>query len=39
MRAKIITRHVFPPIPDRRFDSTAYHGGAELAAAERSFMG
>ena len=26
-RPKIITNHVFPPIPDRRFDWLAYHDG------------
>ena len=30
MRGKIITRHVYPPIPDRRWDWCAYHDGEEL---------
>ena len=29
MRDKIITRHVYPPIPDRRWDWIAYHDGEE----------
>ena len=28
-KAAIITRNVFPPIPDRRFDWCAYHEGDE----------
>ena len=27
--SKIITRNVYPPIPDRRFDWCAYHDGDE----------
>ena len=26
---KVITRNVYPPIPDRRFDWTAYYDGEE----------
>lgn len=29
MRAPIITRHVFPPIPDRRWDWLAFNEGEE----------
>ena len=29
MSAKIITSHVFPPIPDRRFDWCAHRDGQE----------
>jgi len=29
MRGKIITRFVYPPIPDRRFDWCAWHEGDE----------
>ena len=29
MAPKIITRNVYPPIPDRRYDWTAYRDGEE----------
>ncbi len=28
-RGKIVTSHVYPPIPDRRWDWCAYHDGEE----------
>lgn len=31
MARNITTRHVFPPIPDRRFDWVAYYEGEEEA--------
>ena len=32
--SKIITRNVYPPIPDRRFDWCAYHDGDEENASD-----
>lgn len=29
MSRKIVTRNIFPPIPDRRFDWCAYYDGDE----------
>jgi len=29
MRRRIITRHIYPPISDRRWDWCAYHDGDE----------
>lgn len=28
-KSRIVTEHVYPPIPDRRFDWLAYRDGAE----------